>query len=354
MPTHDLHLERWTPELRRAVVRVCPDFFGWPTDRQARYRVALPEEVRGAIHAQLIPHIVGADRRGVAVQEDDLSPTLQNQLNQLLLPLVGIGEDAFFLNEHFDEGLSILDFKTLRAYDEHDHATQEHARTEEDSDYVPQPYQGSLLGCWARVLIDGQLTYLTLSMAAETLHDRMEEAAAEELQRRIPHQYVPGRHDGEVEGDMVRWDTRIEAGGQEALLEELQHRVTTYAIARWAELRAERAQRDLCATYMVQDPFPYELPDERHLAIIFSGTRALESVRFETFLADCKRIERGPAELDDAANAEIALVHQFIAEQHEELLRTFDPKVTKLRRRKRIMVHQQAFDALRDDDNDVD
>jgi hypothetical protein len=55
--------------------------------------------------------------------------------------------------------------------------------------------------------------YLTLSMAAAHLHDRLSEAGADELQRRIRHRYIRSPHDGEREGDLIRWDSRVDAGG---------------------------------------------------------------------------------------------------------------------------------------------
>jgi len=37
---HDL--DRWSAELRRALTRVRPEFFGWTPEQQLRYRAALP------------------------------------------------------------------------------------------------------------------------------------------------------------------------------------------------------------------------------------------------------------------------------------------------------------------------
>jgi hypothetical protein len=37
---------------------------------------------------------------------------------------------------------------------------------------------------------------------------------------------------------------------------------------------------------------------------------------------------------------------RFVADKHEELLRTFDPKVVRLRKRRRVTVQKNAFDDL--------
>ena len=62
---------------------------------------------------------------------------------------------------------------------------------------------------WARCLIDRRLCYLTLSMAAWHLYSTMQEAAADEIQRILPHSYVAGPDDGKVERGLIRWDSRV-------------------------------------------------------------------------------------------------------------------------------------------------
>jgi hypothetical protein len=44
-------MDRWTPELRRAVMVAKPAFFAWPVQEQLRYRVDLPKAYREAIVA---------------------------------------------------------------------------------------------------------------------------------------------------------------------------------------------------------------------------------------------------------------------------------------------------------------
>jgi hypothetical protein len=168
-----LYLDRWSPELRRAVFAVRPDFFSWPAAQQAQYRVKLPESDRAAIVKLLFTDIAGEKVAELVALDDEgrLPLDLQNRLNEQLLPLVGIGEDSFYLNEHLGDDVSILNFGTLRSYDEYDHEFQETARAEEIPAYERRPYLGSLYGCWARVLVDKRLVYLTLSMAPGYLYD---------------------------------------------------------------------------------------------------------------------------------------------------------------------------------------
>ena len=304
----------------------------------------LPESDRAAITKLLLIAIAGKKGAQLAVMDDDerLPLDTQNQLNERLLPLVGVGEDSFYLNEYLGDNLSILNFSSLRAYDEYDHDFQENARAEEIPAYERRPYLGTLYGCWARALVDNRLVYLTLSMASGYVYDQISEAAADELQRLIPHRHVSGPDDGKIEDGMTRWDMRIEAGGQEALLEELQTRIWDYERQRWTALRAEYDTLGKRQTYTIDT----SAHGESSLRVIFSEKEALDAIYFETFMSDCRKLAGDIEELNTVVVAEVEKIRAYIAEQHAELLRDSDPKITRLRQRKKILMHPRAFDDL--------
>lgn len=339
-----INLNRWCPELRRAVIAVRPEFFSWHPDQRKQYGVMLPESDRAAITKLLLIAIAGKKGAQLAVMDDDerLPLDTQNQLNERLLPLVGVGEDSFYLNEYLGDNLSILNFSSLRAYDEYDHDFQENARAEEIPAYERRPYLGTLYGCWARALVDNRLVYLTLSMASGYVYDQISEAAADELQRLIPHRHVSGPDDGKIEDGMTRWDMRIEAGGQEALLEELQTRIWDYERQRWTALRAEYDTLGKRQTYTIDT----SAHGESSLRVIFSEKEALDAIYFETFMSDCRKLAGDIEELNTVVVAEVEKIRAYIAEQHAELLRDSDPKITRLRQRKKILMHPRAFDDL--------
>jgi hypothetical protein len=90
-----------------------PAFFAWPVEEQLRYRVTLPDDDREAIVAGLLR--VHGQRRPAAwarLESHGRVPLdLQNRINEWLQPLVGIGEDAFSLNdliENFDSSVVVL------------------------------------------------------------------------------------------------------------------------------------------------------------------------------------------------------------------------------------------------------
>src|SRR5688572_4604719 len=115
-----LPFHRWTPQLRRAVMRARPEFFAWSVERQERYAVDIPKEDRARLNEALLAELFGrryATPGAAAAAADDLPLDEQNIWNATVLPLYGIGEDCFVLNESFADGRSMLDFETLRDFD---------------------------------------------------------------------------------------------------------------------------------------------------------------------------------------------------------------------------------------------
>ncbi|MBC7379611.1 MAG: hypothetical protein H7346_19525 [Burkholderiaceae bacterium] len=245
---------------------------------------------------------------------------------------------------------SLLDVPTLLSYDRDDHEFKEQARKKVEPSHVPRPYAGALKATWARCMLGGRLCYLTLSMAASHIVDMIEDVAGTKIDRIIPHRYVPRPENGRVEDGLVRWSHRVEAGGQEALLEELQRRVWTHANARVRELQREYIDQQRTGTFFLKDdPGPEGADDEQRLRIVFSDPGALAQVRFTSFLSDCRALEHPAEELILVERREADRVVCFVNDQHEELLRAFDANVVPLRRQIKVLIHPGAFDALNSD-----
>jgi hypothetical protein len=336
-------IERWRPELRRAMMRVRPEFFSWPRQKRERYGANLPEEDKHRLDQALMKELFGARvrswKRGMS--GGNRIPLRElNRWNEAILPLVGIGEDCFYLNEWLGEIKTILDFPTLRDYDEDDYRYQQDARMQDDPSYASKAYRGSLYLSWARLFVHRKFTYATLSMAAGYLYAQIEELAADVINERIPHRYVPGKNHGKAKGKSFQWDMQVAADGQENLLEELQHRVFDYTGARYDALLTDWDRVNRGGVYWVDTS---EL-QERNIHFVFTDKNALSAVRFRSFVRDCRAIERRADELNEAAKEEKTKLESFILQQHQELLQTFDPRVKRLRRRRQILIHKDAFD----------
>ncbi len=220
-------------------MKVRPEFFGWSAALQERYGVAIPQDDQARLDQVLLVELFGRKSRtlqAAARAADRLPIEEQNVWNETILPLIGIGEDSFFLNEWLGEGKTLLDFETLRDYDEDDYRFQEAARAGEDSAYVCKPYRGSLYGTWARLFIDERFAYASLSMGADYLAMELRDYASDLVRECVPHRYLRGKSHGKREGAGFEWDMRVDAGGQEALLDALQHRVFEYERERYEAL----------------------------------------------------------------------------------------------------------------------
>lgn len=332
-----------------------PEFFAWPAEEQLRYRVKLPDADHEAIVSALLRE--HGERRPAALAKLEshgrVPLDLQNRINEWLQPLKGIGEDAFALNEHFADGSSLLDFPTLLAYDRDDHAFQQDANLREVKDFKdlqPEPYSGALHGTWARMLVDGRLCYVTLTMLSWQLHGAMEEAANAQIESLVPHRHVRGPEDGKRDkSGAVRWDMRVDANGQEALLDELKHRVWEEESRRRQELGQLLCEQHQGVCFLDDQPWEHEDPDESNLLVVFSDPGALAAVRFTSFLRDCRRIEHPLTELRALEVREAQRMRDFVAALHEDLVKNFDPKVVTLRKKLKVMIHPEALRDMEDD-----
>lgn len=336
-------LHGWKPELRRALMKVRPEYFSWPREQQERYGVAIPVDDQKRLDAVLMQELLGyvnvpAER--VERRTDWLSCEELNLWNETVLPLTGIGEDHFFLNEHFREGDSILNYQTLREYDESEYRWQVEYRQRESADYTAKPYLGCLYLGWARLFVDGKFTYATLSMAAGYLYSLIDEYGEDMLEQRIPHQYVPGLHHGERVGDNTRWDMRVSAGGREEVLQELRERLWSYARARHEALSESWDALGLNGVYILDE----SCDGERNLHLVFTDKQALSRLRFCSFMLDCRAMSREASELQQAVDEEKAALSGFIEAQHAEVLLNHDPKIRRLRKRNTVMIAKGVFD----------
>jgi len=339
------NLQHWRPELRRAVMKARPEFFAWSVEQQERWGLAMPEKDCACFEEALLAELFGrvyATQTEATAAADRLPLDEQNIWNEVVLPLHGIGEDCFFLNEAFPDEENVLDFETVGDYDENSYRFQEKMRKEEDPGYSGKPYRGSLYLNWARLIVDGRFAYANLSMAAGYLYAELQNAASELIEQHIPHRYVPGRNHGKVEGESREWDLRLEANGEEGILEELRRRVWGYELDRWEALLTSYDDSPVPGLYLMDESDE----SETRLHFVFTDKRALSAVRFRSFLRDCRRIERPANEIKDALEKECSALATFVDEQLADVRRTYDPKVARLVKRRKVMVMKGAFDEL--------
>lgn len=277
------------PILRRALVRVKPDYFSWPLEAQEQYRVTMPEDdtfhIQQVVLQGLFDMTLDTEAQLEAAREQ-FTDTQYLRYNATMLPIQGIGEDYFFLNESFGDK-TILDFPTLYDYDYDDHCFQRQAlKEEEDVAYTAKSYRGNLSGRWARLSVDGVFYYATLSSAAGHIFDEIDDAGGDIIQELIPHEYVKGKYHGQEERGSIRWDMRVDAGGLESQLDELQRLYWKFLAKRHDALLDDFDAAAQERVYFLDK----SQGDEPKIHIVFSDKTALQAIRLRHFLRDCRKI----------------------------------------------------------------
>jgi len=325
--------------LRRAIIRVWPDYFSWPEIQRERCRLQRSREddfrIRQAVVLLLFGHETRTKEKLDAFLDsfDDAQYLL---LNSTMLPLQGIGVDSFFLNESLPDDKTLLDFETLGKYARDDHQFQEQARQQDDSNYVIRPYRGDLSQSWARLHIDGAFHYASLNTQAGYLQDALDEVGSDRIDVLIPHEYVDGPNNGKREGKGFIYDKRIDAQGIEGQLEELQHRYYAYMHKRYEDLFNLFDKTAPRCVYLREQKQSHT--EDPHMNFVFSDKTALDAVRFRYFMGDCRLLAGNNRELETQLNHEHRSALAFLDESHRDIMDHFDPTVVTLRKKRKIIL----------------
>ncbi len=331
------------PELKRAIIKYVPGYFSWDVERQEQFRVNKPEEISFQIRRYLLAELLGitiTSEEEMAEAEDHFSESQWSTINSALLPLQGIGDDYFFLNESFSKGKSILSYATLYDYDFADFQLQEEWRKQDIDGYEGRPYHGSLYLTWARLQIDGRFSYAVLTMLAGYIYSELDAFGDDYISELIPYEFKPGKAHGQKdEKGYIRYDMQADAGGLEPQLDELKRRF-------WKELQVslERLQLEfskesrqqvfILDTSRAGDP-------EYHF--IFTDKTVLSCIGLRTFMADCRKVEQKDHSILAAKiQKEKELMRQFLDEQYADIMANFDTRIVKFRKKKKIRFHKDS------------
>jgi len=323
--------------LRRAIIRISPNYYSWPQTRQEQFRLRMSREDEFAIRQAVIQALFGYEVGTEEAMEALLDSFDDNQyllLNSTMLPLQGIGEDKFFLNECLPSEKTLIDFETLGDYARDDHQFQEKARKQDNPEHTTRSYRGDLHRCWARLHVDGVFYYADLSSQAGYIVDILDELGFDKINSLIPHDYVDGVHHGKREGKGFIYDKRVNANGLEGQLEELKHRYYAHMKECYEDLLTlfDRMARN--CVYM-RDRSHRQEP---HMDFVFSDKTALDSVRFRHFISDCRLITDDDSELESQIQQENRTALEFLAESYRDIMENFDSTVVPLRKKRKIIL----------------
>ncbi len=330
--------------LRQALMRVKPEYFSWSQEEQEHYGLNIPDNddfrIRQSLYKTLFD-IEAPTQEALDSLSHDFGDDEDFLFNNAILPLYGIGEDNFFLNEYLDG--TLLDFKTLHDYCYDDHLFQEEVRQKDFPDkYKPSPYQGRLYCRWARLTIDGAFYYALLWSQTEYLMNSVDDISHDKIKKLIPYEFVEGSDHGKREGKGTILNMKRDASGLEDQLEELQDRYHKYTEKRYIELSDDFDKKAPQTIYMINE----SQENDPHINFIFSDKTALEDIRFKCFMRDCQRIVGNNDALLQMERDEKKAAVEYLEQQYHDIMKNFDSKITKFRKKRKIIVADGAFDNL--------
>jgi hypothetical protein len=321
---HAPDIERFSPVLRQALMAVEPAFFGWDARQQDRYRRAMPGDACERLDQRL-------GNATACTDPDDAQQ--DNRINTLKLPLFGIGQDCFYLNE---PGSGWYDMETVADL------SREHFESDPEREENKLPFMGQFYPTWCRYLRRDRLVYATLISFHHHLLDAIGKRHDTLVERLIPHRYVAGRDHGKKTKGGYLWDTKRDAKGLEGQLDELITRA--WNIQNVLYLRA----LDDCHARGSGQVFRVVTSDgvDPMTSWVFDGLKAMQDVRLTHFLADihahraCRRTLSGLLR-PYLEEAEGRLHHEY-----EDIMRNWDPRLATLKRRRKVVLSEHAASDL--------
>ena len=125
--------------------------------------------------------------------------------------------------------------------------------------------------------------------------------------------------------------------------------VGLYQQERWLALSESNVQRPP-AVY-VHDK---DWDDDPHQFFVFNNEGTLKQIRWRHFLSDCNSLMADYVEVEKLFVKEIGRANAWLVENHQDIQENFDPKVVKLRKKRKIILTESALDDLRKMEADKD
>ncbi len=340
-----------TPIFNRLLMKLNPAYFNMSVQDQESFRLELTDtqyEKAGIFLLETLFNIKTETKQESDAAWEKLNNEQKNLYNAYMTLFQGLGENAFYFNEFFAEGSSLRDFETLYGYDLDDFNFQQQARKEEANEegepaYQTKPYRLYLPHRWARLIDDGYFYYSTISSLSFYLHGEVEEYINQQVGKLIPHTYREGCHHGKREGDGGKlWDMRINANGLEGQLEELKRRCYRYEATLIESMDECYHKQTSTGVYLL----PRDVYGDPHLDVVVQNSEAAKCIRFQTFLRDCRALQRPNNELECLVAVAKEEADQFVHEQYQDVMTNFDPKVREFKKRRKIVIAPGAQDDL--------
>lgn len=330
------------PELNQAIIKHLSDYFTWDRNRQEQYRVNIPEDDIFKVKQFLLKAIFDitvTDEDQMDEAKGNLTDVQSTKFNTALLPLQGIGENFFWLNENFADPKTLLSFATLYDYDFDDHQFQQDVKERDLKGYQRKSYRGSLYLTWARLMIKERFHYATLTMAPGYVYCELDDYGQDYIEGLIPYAFVEGKNHGDRQDNGYLWDYKTDANGLEPQLEELEHRFRDYLQETFNDLENEFDKESLQQVLI----FNESTPDEPCYHFVFTDKKVLKKIHFKTFMRDCWDVEQkdysGFAKRIDDERQKLKI---FLNAQYQDIMTNFNPNVLRFKKKYKIVCHKDS------------
>lgn len=331
----------------KALIAANSRYHSWTAEKQEEFRITKSVAAINRVDVVLLKEVLGIEYTAKQASKiwNDLPLSKLNKLNWAKLLTTGIGDDMIYLNEFMAENTTLLNFSTLYDYDYDDYLFQQKANKKSFKNYIERDYYAFQHSRWARLIINNQFYYSTLDSLASYLIDQVDIKGSDIVQALIPHKYVEGKNHGNTEKGGFRWDFQIDASGLERQLDELKSRWYQYTNERWLEL-SKQFVKDKPAVYMEDENKKNEL----NRNFIFNNEDALKKTRWKHFVNDCEAIQDDFSVVVKLEKKEIESAEKWLRKEHKDIMKNFDPKVVKFKKKLKVVVMPGAFDGLGGDD----
>ena len=322
-------ISRFSPALRRALMAVEPAFFGWGPRQQDHYRRNMPDEARALLDRKL--------GDGSICSDGDEARRI-NVINSLKLPLFGMGQDCFFLNE---PGSVWYDMDTVADL------SREHYEVDPEREENKRPFMGQFYPTWCRYLRRGRLVYATLTSFHHYVFDAVSHHHDKLVMQLIPYRFVKGSNHGKQSSGGYLWDMKREAAGLEGQLDELLERAWQIQNDLYLRALGDCHSRDSGQVFRLVTSDGVDTMT----SWVFDGLGAMQGVRLTQFMADVHARRASRRALSALLRPYIDEAEQRLHDEQEDIMRHWDPKLVKLKRRRKVVLSSQAANLLNEDEN---
>ena len=325
---HSPDSSRFSPALRQALIATAPDYFSWPSRQQDQFRRDMP----GDVHALLDQRLDEA-----TACEDRCEMQRSNTVNRLKLPLFGIGQDCYFLNE---PGSDWNDMATVADL------SRAHFEADPDREENKRPFMGQFYPAWCRYLRKEDLVYSTLTSFHHHVLDNIAERHDALIAKLIPYRFVKGSKHGKQSSGGYLWDMKRDAGGLEGQLDALMECAWKIQNALYLQALDDSHARNSGQVFRLVksdgvDPMSHW---------IFDGLRAMQHVRLTHFLTDVQNHRASRRTLSTLLQSYLAEAETRLHQEHSDIMQHWNPTLARFKRKRKIILSMQAAEELLDEE----